>query len=356
MYYIAEFLNYYPFFRRKMDLFLVERKANFCFNDIHMDFTSKSWEDLSISSNIPWPQNWFIYGSCMKPERLALADKYYLPIPYANGISLSECDEFLQWLAVKYDWAVIPWGGCTHRFNSFVFVSSDEHIRDLFVANHSNIVDRIEGARSEITNTNLLISQHNIENKFSNHCHCVLMHEELREIGTMLWQVCDLNTNAMPWVISYPIDYFDEDGCLDPTDEQAFRCIIGSFGFDVEYAGGFVYHYEFGVYEPRDRDDLVAMLQVHWQEPDALMVVPGNTDLNLLAIILQKTGGYGIRDSYSSLSFSQEILDISQWFYELNSDRNDYKYSMLISRDSQLIRGVDSYCENNNNYRSVAYF
>jgi hypothetical protein len=111
-----------------------------------------------------------------------------------------------------------------------------------------------------------------------------------------------------------------------------------------------------GVYEPKNCTALVAMLQLHWQDPNTLLVLSKDTNLNLLIEILKKIEYCDTVASYSDLSFFHEILKIGEWFYKLNADRNDYKYSMFISSNNQLIHNIDRYCKDNSNYQSVTYF
>jgi hypothetical protein len=98
------------------------------------------------------------------------------------------------------------------------------------------------------------------------------------------------------------------------------------------------------------------MLQLHWQEPDTLMVVPNNINFEALIKLLRKIGHYGFYTNYSNLSFFEEILNVSEWFYELNADRNDSKYSMFISKNNKLIQKIDNFCHDKDNYKSISLF
>jgi hypothetical protein len=353
IYYTAEFLNYHPFLKQKLELFLSHHEASFCLGDYCMTVTQKTWDYLSPASTMPWPQNWFVHGSCL--TEFTLINTPLLSIPCADGATLLECNIILRWFSVNYDWAIIPWGGCTSRFNSFVFISANEFIRNSFVNICSNVVNNIEGSYAKMTDANLLINQYNIESEFSHHACCVLIKEVMQEVGNLLWQSCNLNSCNLPWVISYPMDDDDDDTPFGLVENEDFR-YIATLEFTPEQADDLYSYERLGVYEPQCQDVLLTMLQLHWQDPDTLLVVANSTDLNLLTKLLKKTGHYGASTSYSDLSSLQEILEMGEWFYELNADRNDYKYSMFASKNNQLISNIDSYCTSNNGYSSVTYF
>jgi hypothetical protein len=346
MYYLAEFLNYYPLLRQKLALFINNKRAGFCFNYCHMPFTEKSWEYLFLMSDIPWPQNWYIYGICT--ANFSLGNIPQLPMPYMDGITLLECDRFLHWFAQNHDWAIIPWGSCTPRLDSFLFISRQKKLRDSFVNNCSNI-NSIQGYYFQPVDTNLSIVQYDVDDKFSRDSCCVIIDESSRKMGNLLWKACNLNDRNLPWVIaSYHMEGDDDEPPFDDIENKDFR-YIKTLDFTIDP----MHPQRLGIYEPNSRASLMAMLQIRWQNPHILLVVSNDTNLESLAEILKKTEHY---NSYSDLSFVREIISMGEWFYKLDTDRNDYKYSLLVSRNHEFIQNIDRYCKDNADDRAIAYF
>jgi hypothetical protein len=348
MYYIAELLNYYPLLKHKLKLFTNKHKAHFYFNKNKIELNSNSLDCLSIFEHQPFPQDWFICGSSSTGRLLENMPK----LPLAKETSLAESDVILNWFSTHCNWAIIPWGGWGSRFNAFVFISCDKSLRDSFVNNCNNIVDIRSYA--QMPNSNLLIAKYDVLNIFSDYSRCVLIDEDLEKIGTLLWQVCNFNTQNLPWVIGYPMDDEDETP-FNLIENKDFRYIT-TLEFTTRESCELYPEERLGVYEPQNRASLVAMLQVHWQAPDTLLVVPNNISFEALIRILRKTGHYGVCTSYSNLSFFQEILDVSEWFYEPNADRNDSKYSMFMSKNNELIHRIDKFCSEKDNYKLISLF
>jgi hypothetical protein len=350
MYYLAEFLNYYPFAKHKIELFTEDNKAFLWLDNHRIELSSNSLDYLSVFESNVFPHNWFIYSHCNSD--MSLENRPQLPL--GKETSLSESDAIMYWFSSHFNWAIIPWGGSGSRFNAFIFISCDQSLRDSFINNCNNIVDIRSYAH--IPNSNLLIAKYDVQNIFSDLAGCVLIDEDLEEIGTLLWDVCNLNIQNLPWVISYPMDDDEPPFHLINLRENEDYRYITTLEFTTRENCELYPEERLGIYEPQNRAALVAMLQVHWQDPDILLVVPNNINFKALIRLLRKTGHYGVYTNYSDLSFFQEILDISEWFYELNADRNDYKYSMFTSKNNELIRKIEKFCCNQGNYKLISLF
>ncbi len=348
MYYIAEFLNYYPLFKHKIELFTNNNQAYFYFENSITKLSSNTLDSLSIFEHKPFPQNWFICDHCNSNILLINPPQF----PLAKKTSVAESDAIIHWFSIHCNWSIIPWGGWDSRFNAFIFISNDKSLRDSFVNNCNNIVDIRSYA--QMPNSNLLIATYDVvSNIFSDYSRCVLIDEDLKEIGTLLWQISNFNTHNLPWVISYPMD--DDEPPFDLKESEDYRYIT-TLEFPTRENCKLYPEERLGIYEPQNRAALVAMLQVHWQDPDTLLVVPNNINFEALISVLRKNGHYGVYTNYSDLSLFQEILDMSEWFYEVNADRNDSKYSMFISKNNELIHKIDKFCSDKDNYKLISLF
>jgi hypothetical protein len=92
MYYLAEFLNYYPLFKRKIERFVDKNLAYFYFENKIVELNYSSLDCLSIFEDRFFPQNWFICDCCKLNS--SLVDRPQFPL--ANKTSVAEIDAILH--------------------------------------------------------------------------------------------------------------------------------------------------------------------------------------------------------------------------------------------------------------------
>lgn len=350
MYYLAEFLNYPPLLEQKIGSFVKENALD-CFLYYHeQDISLISSEYLSIFNNSQFTKPWFIHGSCLSKVPLNVISQ----LPLVSEISLEKIDTFISWFLNHYDWSIIPWGGSGKRFNCFAFISNKHYLRDSFIAASSNMMSIIGVAN--IQRVNLFIASYDIPEAFSHVARAVILNEDLAETGTLIWNICNCTTENLPLIVTllFPLDEDDNE----PPDcwEHANYRLINILEFTTKEKSFSGLPQRLGVYEPQDLESFIAMLQIHWSEPDTLIVVPNNTKFDSLSKLLEKTEAHSFYSSCSDLSFFQEILDLSEWFYGVDRDRSDFKYSLFVSQNHQFIRQIDNFCQKNSNYHLISLF
>ncbi len=113
-----------------------------------------------------------------------------------------------------------------------------------------------------------------------------------------------------------------------------------------------------GVYEPENRQSFTSILKIESSEPDTLIVVPQNTNIELLKNLLSKTEGHPLYETFSYLSYLDDILKTTNWLYVINSNfacYRDYTYSLFVSRDNTLVRKLNE-LDIDDNYRFISCF
>ena len=334
MYYLAFFLNYQPFLEQKLTfLFSISHSSIY----LNYDDTNKrvnTWNNLYEIVSSPNLCNWLLYSSSQKISSVFWHD-LYLSRSYFNQIDL-----IFYWLSENSIWSIIPWGIRDKRANSFLFLSKDQSLRNLFVNSSPNTMDIEEIAY--IPQTNLLISQYDVPNNFSHSTQIFLSHQD-KNVGNRLWNACDCNNNS-PWVITTAY-YEDEEDNVEPVflwEKAAANCqFIQNFDFTIQNQKMSIGRFEVGVYQPNNRQLLVSLLRIESCEPDTLMVIPKNTNIELLKHLLSKTEGHPLYETFSYLCYVEDILKTVEWFYLVDSTfagYGDYTYSLFIARDNALIR------------------
>ena len=99
-----------------------------------------------------------------------------------------------------------------------------------------------------------------------------------------------------------------------------------------------------GVYKPKDKRSFMYMCQSIYQgNEDLLVIVPSESDLDILVAILEKTEIIGkyYNDVYSPLVNTVDITNLLEWFYGLNRYHGDEQYSLFTSRDNVLVQEVE---------------
>ncbi len=154
-------------------------------------------EIIYSSANLPW----LIYSSSQEISHILL-QSLTLDKIYFNNI-----DYVLSWLSENSTWSIISWGGNNIRFNSFVFISKNQSLRNLFINISPNTMDIQEiDYISHIPQTNLLISQYDVLEKFTDSTKVITFHQD-QNIGNRVWNACNCDKNK-PWIITTS---FDED-------------------------------------------------------------------------------------------------------------------------------------------------
>ena len=117
-----------------------------------------------------------------------------------SSISLANTDLILKLFTTKYRWSILPWTG-TPRFQSFVFISIDQVLRDRFIQCSPNQLNvYLELMSSETRLCNFLISTYKIPDDFSNHVKAILFEENIDTIGEV-WEASNLNIYP-PYLVS----------------------------------------------------------------------------------------------------------------------------------------------------------
>ena len=124
MYYLAFFIDYHPFFEKKVKAWLKNHKTYTCVSIVKNNHHLINIGDLLKCDGQyygqPWyahyEQDWYIHGQSLNqnsisnfPELLGRkASKY-------SSISLEKIDLILKWFATNYKWSILPWTS-TPRF------------------------------------------------------------------------------------------------------------------------------------------------------------------------------------------------------------------------------------------------
>ncbi len=342
MYYLAFYLNYRPLLEEKIDYFISTIESDvFLYQNEISSLISKSG-DLPIKLN-DYSSNWIIYSSSNQ-----IFSKVLLDFISGEKNCLKRNDDILSWFSKNLTWSIIPWGGEHVRFNSFVFISNDKLLRDLFINISSNIMDIEEIAC--IPKTNLLISKYDVLDKFSNSTQAIAFYQN-KDLGNRIWNSCECDKN-FPWIITFLCEEEDDIPCCW---ENANYQLVHKFNFATENQIG---EQEIGVYQPNDIKSFTSMLKIHSSEPDTLMVVPNNTNIEQLKKLLSKTEGHPLYETFSYLSYLENILKTSNWLYIINSNfagNGDYIYSLFVAKDSVLVRKIDE-LDLIDDYEAISYF
>ncbi|NET91248.1 MAG: hypothetical protein F6K45_24695 [Kamptonema sp. SIO1D9] len=334
MYYLAFFLNYRPFLAQKLNNLLSYSNLSIFLNYNGKNSVLNTLEDLPKTIGYPSSPMWLIYSSFSKKS----PNSSLLSSSLSQG-NFSKIDEILSELSEKSTWSIIPWGGNDIRFNSFVFISKDQSLRNLFINISSNSMD-LEGI-AQIPKTNLLISEYDVLDKFSHLTQVITFHQD-ENIGKRVWSACDCKKNA-PWIITTSFYEDEEDG--EPPflweEAKASYHLIQNFDFTIYNQRMSLGCQKVGVYQPDDIQSFISMLKLDSTEPDTLIVVPKNTNIELIKNLLSKTQGHPLYETFSYLSYLEDIFKTTNWLYVINSNfvgYGDYTYSLFVARDNVLVR------------------
>lgn len=353
MYYLTFFIDYRPFLEEKLKSFISEK-----FSDIWLQIGTekhpfRSLQDLPSFHVYPL-QSWYLHGSSFNKPTCEFPG-----LPLDKGTSLEHIDALLSWFANSFSWSIFPWGGF-EQFASFAFVSKNSELRDQFLDDSSNTMD-VKSRFTTIPECNLLISNYDIKTDFSKVVQTLLV-DDFEEPGSRIWDACECDS-APPWVITMlTSNISDEDffRIYPPEPESTIYWERADYHpvqiLDViteEKEPYKVFPLRFGVNQPGDRQSFIEMCNSIRQGEDMLVVIPSDSEnsalINLLAKIESKYS------KYSDLSYIQDILGSTRWFYGLNRDQGDQMYSVFVSRETKLLQRIDQ-LKRNDGYILISCF
>ncbi len=358
MYYLAFFRHYPLFFKEKIKRFLNGDLSKVWLEHENQENALHSLDTGIFSPENYWKffhgQHWCIHGSYIKEFNRQDRPK----LPLFNGTSMEQVNTLLRWLSERYLWSIFPWGGWGMRFSSFAFLSRDRSLRDRFLEASPNQADinSLELGLEfclpcNIPQCNLLISKYDVAGNFSDLAQ-VLLFEELKEAGMAVWDACGCDATAPFLIGEFYVPAPGYESLDDPWSEQEFDP-----EFDPEY--DFVkimelfieerdtnlyrsyFHPRLGVVRPRNRKSFNLMCrQDIGSQPDIEIIVPQDTNLELLQSLLGKIEADRDDWLYSDLNHFEEFFEVVQWFYGLSRDLADHDYSLFVSRQNALVQKV----------------
>ncbi|GEM_PF-1759504 len=351
-YYLAFFLNYRPFLQEKIKLFVNDGVLSLWLNYNCKDvtFTSKS----NLPEEIYPPKQWYLYGCSLNN----IVNEKIPEIPLCKGTSLGKVDRLFNAISSNYSWTIFPWGSIysDDLLSSFLFISKNQKIFDRFMKSYSNNIIDIESHHGHIIpQCNLLISHYQIKTDFSEIAQAILIEEDFDYPGSLIWDACKLDSSP-PLLISevycseetnnfYEIEDSDPDSPI--YWERANYKPLKIIDVYIKEKNSNLYpnnNKKFGLYQPQDKQSFIDICKSLYQGTQTLIFVPYNTNIDNLTILLSKIEASDY-SKYSDLSYIQDILQATKWFYGLNRnnvDVGDNMYSLFASTNKELIQKIDS--------------
>ncbi|MBV6624490.1 MAG: hypothetical protein KI793_16380 [Rivularia sp. (in: Bacteria)] len=333
MYHLAFFIDYHPFFQKKIKSWLNNRKKYHCAvidkNLSHNPITIKELleslpENRFYYFDEPWysrySKTWYIHGSTYNSSNNDLPDFLITKNNSDLEISLEKIDDLLSCCADKYKWSIFPWHDAI-RFRSFVFISKEKALRDKFIDCSNNFI-KIPFLHSQ--KTNLLISQYSVSSKFSEVTTAIIFKENIKTTG-VVWDACNCYHHP-PWLITR--NNLNDDANVSGYCDK-YRLIN-----KIKY---------WNIYQISDKNTFIVISKSIILGLSAFWISP-NSNLQALIYILFKIEDIEI--SYSDLSYLQDLLKACKWLYGFSRDStvpDNYNCSLLISRDSKIIRQIDTF-------------
>ncbi len=354
MYYLAFFIDYHPFFQEKIKSWLKNHKTYTCMSinenkNHHVITINDLLQSREQYYGKPWyahnEQSWYIHGQHLSQKKLS-----YFPgllvteVGQFSLMSLEKIDTILNWFAINYNWSILPWSNAP-RFQSFVFISTEQTLRDRFMDCSPNSFNlSLESMSSTTILSNLLISKYEVPNNFSGVVKAILFEESINTIGE-IWESCNCD-NHPPYLVTN-IDFnqsllFDNN-LLKNTSIKLLNDLKDKY-FEEFYKLQIEQKLLFELIS----SELISKLEILPSSKLAFWISQ-NTNFEKLGNLLIKTKNKNI--SYSDLSFFQDSLNVSEWFYGFRRDfclSSDYNLSLFISRNSQLIQMIDIFRQEKN--------
>lgn len=281
--------------------------------------------------------------------------------------SIAIRSEIIKWLSINSQWSITVWGG-VGDFKTLLFITNEVNLKDVFtrqLIKYNNIpTDSINAyyldKKPIVSEINDIIIR-NVETKnFKNSCHTILFQESILDIGSRVWDACNFD-KCSPWIVSMcgdpsSYDFYAQTSPCDEFDET-----YTSYWDCADYTPITVIHVNkipVGVYKPKDKRSFMYMCQSIYQgNEDLLVIVPSESNLDILVAILEKTEiiGQYYNDVYSPLVNAVDIISLVEWFYGLNRCHGDEQYSLFSARDNVLVQEIDN-LSRNDGYTFVSCF
>jgi len=322
MYHIAFFIDYRPVLIEKINFFLNNNLSDVWICSGQQESQLQSLDNLPTSKGYWYSQPWYIHGSHLNEsdtQNLPSSPVYTDP---KHKTSLEEIDASLIRLSIKYSWSIFPWGG-PKRFLSFGFLSKERHLCAQFINMFSTPLN--VGKFHTDNSCNRLISSYEVATDISQLIKAILFSGYYKS-AWQIWDICQCDA-ALPWLITDLL--FDQDIFSVFSWEVPQYEIIQSITLNTKPTR------PLRVYQPLDKMSFESMCMLSTQEPDTFICVPQNTNLISLHDVLSKTED---DNSYSDLTYIQDILSVTKWFYGFDRDRVDYGNCLFVAQDSNLLR------------------
>ena len=249
-----------------------------------------------------------------------------------SKISLEKIDIIFDWFANNYDWSILPWANAP-RFESFVFVSAEQKLRDRFIECSSNRwkLPTKEGL------CNLLISSYNVSHYFSDIAKAILFEENIDTVGE-IWEACNCD-------IYYPYFITNIDSKINPLLNEYLEKhkVIQRLDIPKDCRSWNVYEIkiEAKLFFELVSSELISKLG-RFSSSDRAFWISQNTDFKKLTNLLIHTENE--QSNYSDLIFLQSFLDVTEWLYSFRRDfyvSYEHNLSLFISRNSKIIQEID---------------
>ena len=301
-----------------------------------------------------------------------------------DRISLGKIDEALHWFATRYLWSILPWAG-PENFLNFAFLSTSCELRDRFINISSNYRTKMtlyfkyndKGDYPEVYSypepdysyshnwydVHLLICNYHVKTNFSEVLQAIFFQgdiissEKMESAAGRIWDACECDLRP-PLLITLGSEESEEDrDSLWQWEESNYQPIqylsiklIGDRDHPIPEQWGPL---SLGVYQILDRASFISMCNLQLCDPDILLVVPHETDLEKLKSLLTKTES---RLEYSHLCYIPDFLNLTDWFYVLDVSKRDYvDGSLFVSRDNAILRKIDEF-NRDDGYRLISGF
>lgn len=361
--YLAFFIKDRSFEYKKLQCFALKNKSSIWIGN--KDALELNLLDNNHKQEEKIPEVMCLHGSNLFKEELYLPD-----LPLLEGTSLAAINFLLHEYLNKYSWTILPWGSIySHDLLSmFVFITSDQKYFDEYMNSYPNQMSIKSHYGHIIPQCNMLISHYQVKTDFSEVAQAILIEEDFDDPESLIWDACQLDS-CPPLLISevycsdetddfYEIEDPDPDSPIywERVNYKPLRII------DVHFKEKNSIFYpdnnkKFGIYQPQDKQSFINICRSLRQGTETLIFVPHDTNIEKLSELLSKIEASDY-SKYSDLSYMQDILQTTEWFYGLDRnyvDLGDNMYSLFVSKDNKLIQRIDSM---NTDYQSklISFF
>lgn len=366
MYYIAFFINYPPFLYEKLKSFLEREMPNAWIHHNYEDMIFSDETDLPKEEIYP-PEQWYLHGSYLNE----ITKEELIELPLLKGTSVEKINYLFKVFSSNFSWSIFPWGSVysSDLLSSFVFVSRNREKLDNFITGYPNIMDIKHQHGHTIAECNLLISSYEVKINFSKTAQAILIEDDFNSLGSILWDACQLDYRSPLFVSDV---YYSEDTNdfyqIKNSDtespiywERANYKPLRILNVNIKEKNPDILpenNQEFGVYQPQDKQSFIEMCTSLLQGTETIIVVPYDTNLDDLSELLAKIQASDY-SKYSDLSYIQDILQTTEWFYGFNRnyvDIGDNMYSLFVARDNKLIHRFSELNMIDGHNKLISYF